>query len=75
MFGKNQSKGHNLESKKGGGGHSFLSTTPRPDLIHIPVKLHISLGNVNEQISIIYHSYGTCQCTKKVFWPLVPLLF
>ena len=43
MFGKKQSKGHNLETKKG--GKSFLCTTCRHELIYIPIKLHEDILN------------------------------
>ena len=42
-FGKNQSKGHNSETKKG--KQSFLCATRRPDRIHNPIQLHKGILN------------------------------
>ena len=43
MFGENNQKGHNLETKKG--EQSFLCATRHLDLIHIPIKLHEDILN------------------------------
>ena len=45
MFRKKNYKGQNLESKKGGRGQFFLYSTRRPDLVHIPIKLHEDIPN------------------------------
>ena len=43
MFGKNKQRGITGKLRKG--GQSFLCATHRPDLIHIPIKLHEDILN------------------------------
>ena len=43
VWGKNNQKGITQTVRKG--EQSFLSTTQRLDLIHIPIKLHIDILN------------------------------
>ena len=42
----------------------------------ISQKILFFFETVKSKVIIsLFESYGTCQCTKNVFWPLVPLLF
>ena len=56
MFGKNNQRGITWKLSKG--EQSFLCATHRPDLLHIPIKLHED----------IMKSYGGCKNVDRHFW-------